>query len=125
MACLKKGSVNWLHQRFTALVILLSLLILSILFVCFDGYSSIAFTPGGFVIEPMSLTEKIRYGLKHPIIASIVIVTFLCAFYHSFLGIRMILEDYIHHTLLQHMLIGLAFILHFFFAVLSVVLILF
>lgn len=123
MAPITKGSTAWIHQRLTALCVILGLLILSLALVFFKGHASLELTLGGFVIEPMTLMEKIAYGMRHPMIASVMILTLSAAFYHSFLGIRMILEDYIPKPMMRHGCIFASLLLHLFFAILAVVVI--
>jgi len=61
--------------------------------------------------------------LHSPAIASIMILTMAAAFYHSFLGLKMVVEDYVHCKNLKRLSVFLLTLIHMFLALLCIVLI--
>ncbi|MBX9977494.1 MAG: succinate dehydrogenase, hydrophobic membrane anchor protein [Alphaproteobacteria bacterium] len=99
----EKGSTSWKHQRLTAVILMLSLLF---------------FTCALFVGHASTYSE-ITQWLRKPYIAALLILSLCTLFYHSFLGLKMIIEDYVHQRQLRQAVLFVIFILHIFFAILG------
>jgi succinate dehydrogenase / fumarate reductase membrane anchor subunit len=103
----EKGATHFKHQRLTALALVFLLL----------------FFLGAIVFHQQSSYIEIVVWLKKPYIATLLMVTLVTLFYHSFLGIRVIVEDYVHTKHLRQTLLFLSLVTHVFLASLSVFLI--
>jgi len=95
-----KGAEKWFLERLTAIFTLLTFL--WFLHFCYGASSKSA----------KMLIEDLK--LPHNFLGSILFV--VAAFYHSFLGMEVVIEDYIHNLKLRHALI----ILLRFFVVITV-----
>ena len=105
----EKGSLQWKHQRLTA-VMLMFLLV---------------FFLGAIVVHQSSSYYEIVAWIHKPLVASLFIITLLALFYHSFLGIKMVVEDYIHAPPLRQAVLFVSFAMHLFLGVLSILLVIF
>ncbi len=79
------GSGHWLGQRFSALILLLL---------------SICIIANLIKISSMDLGEIIEF-LKKPSIVSLLIIFSGTAFYHSSLGMQVVIEDYVKCRILR------------------------
>lgn len=105
----EKGSLHWKHQRLTA-VMLMFLLV---------------FFLSAIVVHQRSSYYEIVAWIHRPFIAALLIITLLSLFYHSFLGIKMVVEDYVHTVPLRRAVLFASFVMHLFLGVLSIILVMF
>ena len=77
----KPGTGHWWAQRVTAL----ALVPLAIWFV-----ASIAVHAGADY-------EAMRAWVGSPVVAGLLLLLIIATFYHAYLGIEVVLEDYVHH----------------------------
>ncbi len=103
----EKGSTHWKHQRLTAVVLMFLLL----------------FFLSAVVMHQSSSYQEIVFWLRKPYISATLIITLTALFYHSFLGIRMVVEDYVHTKALRRAVMFTSFIMHIFLAVLATLLV--
>ena len=89
------GSGHWWWQRLTAML----LLIFSLWFV------------SSFLSDLSFSLEKARGFLKKPWNASLLIILLLSSFYHMWLGLQVIIEDYVHSRMWKYFLLITVFIL--------------
>lgn len=87
MGAAKSGSHHFVAQRFTALAML-------------PLFVWLLFTLAYFATGEISL-ERAREFVGNPIVAALIISLVIAVFYHSSLGIQMVLEDYLHHHYLR------------------------
>ena len=78
---LKSGSHHWSLQRMTALIL-----------VVLGGW----FFYGMQNHDLLTYKEAVKW-LQDPISVSLMIMTLLVGFYHSILGLQVVIEDYIHN----------------------------
>lgn len=104
-----KGHRGWRHQRVTAMILLISLGFILITLCCHRHGTG----------------QNLLQWLHHPLAKTFAFVSINTLFYHSFLGIKMILEDYIHLKTLCQASLFVSFVLHLFFAAFGSILILF
>lgn len=104
-----KGHTSWKHQRITALVMILSLVFFLVTLCCHKSGTA----------------QDLLNWLQHPLGKTCAFLAMNTLFYHSFLGIKMILEDYLPIKAVQQAALFVSFILHLFFATLGSILILF
>lgn len=102
-----KGSLHFKHQRLTAVM----LMFLMIFFL------------SAVVVHQNSTYQEIVFWLRKPYISTLFIITMAALFYHSFLGIKVILEDYVHSQHLLRALIFVSLVMHLFLGVLSTLLV--
>lgn len=77
----KSGMHHWIHQRFTGLLMALLTLPLSIFF---------------YKLNSVSLKENIIYLLQTPFYVLSYSIFAIIGMYHGMLGIKVIIEDYVH-----------------------------
>ena len=108
----KSGTEHWWAQRLTAL----ALIPLSLWFV-----ASVASLAGADY-------AAMRAWVDSPLVAGLLILLILATFYHAYLGVQVVIEDYVHHEPLKIAALlavaGLAILLGV-IAVLSVLVLLF
>ncbi|MHB1544228.1 MAG: succinate dehydrogenase, hydrophobic membrane anchor protein [Gammaproteobacteria bacterium] len=80
-----RGTGNWLAQRLTALALIP-------LFVWFVGALFLHLFAGRMAL----LT-----WLQDPVTAFFIALALATAFYHGYLGVRVVVEDYIHHMVVK------------------------
>lgn len=103
----EKGSTSWKHQRLTAVILMISLL----------------FFASALFMGHTSTYPEITQWLRKPYIGGFLILSLCTLFYHSFLGLKMIIEDYVHQRQLRQAVLFVIFILHIFFAILGTLLV--
>jgi succinate dehydrogenase / fumarate reductase membrane anchor subunit len=104
-----KGHSVWRHQRVTAIILLLSLCFILVTLCC----------------QRHGTGQELLHWLHHPASKAFAFIALNTLFYHSFLGIKMVLEDYIHLKAIRQACLFISFILHLFFAAFGSILILF
>ena len=102
-----KGSLHFKHQRLTALMLMMLVL----------------FFLSSLVMHQNSSYQEIVFWVRKPYVSALLILTMAALFYHSFLGIKVILEDYVHTKHLVRALLFTSFALHAFLGVLSILLV--
>ncbi len=100
-----KGLRHWKHQRLTAVMLILA---------------AVFFLSATFIGHRASYSEIVVW-LRKPYVAAMAIVSLGALFYHSFLGLKMIAEDYVHHKHLRQAMSFILFVLHAFFITLGTV----
>lgn len=103
----EKGSGHWKHQRLTAVVLMFLLV----------------FFLSAIVMHQSSSYQEIVFWLRKPYISTLLIVTLVALFYHSFLGIKMVVEDYVHTKHLRRAVMFTSLVMHLFLAILSTLLV--
>jgi succinate dehydrogenase / fumarate reductase membrane anchor subunit len=78
----KHGTTHWWHQRVTALALIIILLCLMSSFI-----TKVVFGNG---------FEDAEDFLRSPFAATMVILLLIAGFYHTVLGLQVIIEDYVH-----------------------------
>ncbi|HET7651056.1 MAG TPA: succinate dehydrogenase, hydrophobic membrane anchor protein [Gammaproteobacteria bacterium] len=76
----KEGTLHWVGQRVSAL----ALIPLTLWFV----YSVLLVMHGGY--------EQARTWMHAPLVAVLLVIFIGTAFYHAYLGLQMVIEDYVH-----------------------------
>ncbi len=77
----KEGSGHWWSQRLSAI----ALVPLTIWF----AFSVAAHTGADY--------EAMRAWVGSPVVAALLILTITAVFYHAYLGLQVVIEDYVHH----------------------------
>ncbi len=80
---------------------------------------SLIFFASTVFIGRASSYPEIMAWLRKPFIAALLILSLATLFYHSFLGLKMIIEDYVHPRSLRQAVLFIVFVLHIFFAILG------
>ncbi len=104
----EKGLTPWKHQRLTAVILLFA----------------VAFFIYAFCVTIKASQADIILWLQKPLIKGFCLLSLGALFYHSFLGLKMIVEDYLHHKHLRQAVLFLMLIAHVFFTLLGGLLIL-
>lgn len=107
-----EGVGHWWAQRLTAL----ALIPLTLWFVG----SVVAMTGAGY--------ETVAAWIASPLVAGLLLLLIVATFYHSYLGLQVVIEDYVHHEgrkLALLMLVSAASIVLALIGVLSVLMLLF
>lgn len=82
----KKGTAHWVAQRISAL----ALIPLALWFV----YSMLVVLRGDY--------EQARAWVHAPLVAVLLVILIGTAFYHAYLGLQVVIEDYVHHSGSKH-----------------------
>ncbi len=77
----KDGVSHWKMQRLTAIA--------NVLLVLWFLVSAISLAGAGY--------EETRLWLSSPVTASLMLLLIVSAFYHTKLGVQVVIEDYVHH----------------------------
>jgi succinate dehydrogenase / fumarate reductase membrane anchor subunit len=102
-----KGSTPFKHQRLTAVMLMFLLL----------------FFIGHIIKYHDAPRQELLQWLHSPAVASIMILTILAAFYQSFLGLKMVVDDYIHAKNLRWATLFVLGFVHLFLITMSILLI--
>lgn len=100
----KEGVAHWWMQRLTAIALVPLMLWLSFAVACFADADYVT----------------VKAWITHPLVAVFLIATSIMLFYHSSLGIQVVIEDYIHSKWLKLTSLILVNFLNFLLAVVSV-----
>lgn len=101
----KKGHLFWLHQRLTAILFVLGL----------GGVLVTTFLSG------VATLDGFIAWMRNPLGATFLTLVMLSLYYHSFLGLKMIIEDYVHKLILRASLLFFVGFIHIVAALLAVI----
>ena len=90
------GTEHWWAQRLTAVALVPLGLWFALSLAGFDDYSYVAMAA----------------WIRNPITGALLVVTTLCVVYHSWLGVQVVVEDYIHATGLKVLVLVLSTFAH-------------
>jgi succinate dehydrogenase / fumarate reductase membrane anchor subunit len=77
----REGLAHWKAQRLTAIA--------NLILVLWFTFSAVALTGAGYA--------EVRAWLASPVVATLMILLVISAFYHARLGLQVVIEDYVHH----------------------------